>query len=80
MQHWSGNRQKEGEVLRPIAFPSTFLTDCERKYAINELELLGALWGLEHFRYYVYGKRVNLLTDHQSATTVVETKPSTQTV
>ena len=33
---------------------------------MNELELLGALWGLEYFRYYVYGKRVNLLTDHQA--------------
>ena len=35
--------QKEGELLRPIAFASRFLTDCERKEAINELELLGAL-------------------------------------
>ena len=24
------------------------------------------MWGLEYFRYYVYGKRVNLLTDHQA--------------
>ena len=58
--------QKEGEIFRTVAFASRFLTDCERKYAINELELLGALWGLEYFRYYVYGKKVNLLTDHQS--------------
>ena len=28
--------------------------------------MLGAFWGLEYFRYYVYGKRVNLLTDHQA--------------
>ena len=58
--------QKEGVVFRPVAFASRFLTDCEKKYAKNELELLGALWGLESFRYYVYGKRVNLLTDHQA--------------
>ena len=58
--------QKEGERFQPIAFASRFLTDCERKYAIYELELLGALWGLEYFRYYVYGKKVNLLTDHQA--------------
>ena len=58
--------QREGEIFRPIAFASRFLTDCERKYAANELELLGALWGLEYFRYYVYGKKVNLLTDHQA--------------
>ena len=58
--------QKEGELFRPVAFASKFLTDCEKKYAINELELLGALWGLEYFRYFVYGKRVKLLSDHQA--------------
>ena len=58
--------QKDGEIFRPIAFASKFLSDCERKYATNELELLGALWGLEYFIYYVYEKRVNLLTDHQA--------------
>ena len=61
-QHW----QKEGETFRPVAFASRFLTDCEKKFAINELESLGALWGLNCFRYFVYGKRVNLLTDHQA--------------
>ena len=58
--------QKEGNTFRPIAFASRILTDCEKKYAINELELLGTLWGLKHFRYYVYSKRLNLLTDHQA--------------
>ena len=58
--------QKEGEIFRPIAFASRFLTNCERKYAINELELQERCGGLEYFRYYVYGKRVNLLTDHQA--------------
>ena len=57
--------QKEGETFRPIAFASRFLLDCEKKFAINELELLKALWELEYFRYFVYGKIVNLLTDHQ---------------
>ena len=27
--------QKEGEVIRPIAFASRFLTDCQNKYKIN---------------------------------------------
>ena len=58
--------QKEGEIFRPIAFASRFLTDCERKYAINETELLGALWGIEYSRYCVYGKKVNSLTDHHA--------------
>ena len=58
--------QKDGEIFRLVGFASRFLTDCEKKYAINEVELQGALWGLEYFRYFVYGKRVNLLTDHQA--------------
>ena len=57
--------QKEGEVFRLVAFASRFLR-LWKKYAINQLELLGALWGLEHSRYNVYEKRVNLLTDHQA--------------
>ena len=39
--------QEENEVFRPVAFASRFLTDCEKKYAITELELLEALWRLE---------------------------------
>ena len=59
--------QKEGEIFRPVAFAaSRLLTDCEKKYAINELELLRVVWGLEYFRFYVYGKKVNLLTNHQA--------------
>ena len=34
--------QKEGEIFRLVAFVNRFLTDCEKKYAINELQLLGA--------------------------------------
>ena len=49
--------QREGEIFRPVVFASRFLTDCEKKHAVNELELLGVLWGLEYFRYYVYGKK-----------------------
>ena len=66
--------QKEGEVYRPIAFASRILTDCEKKYALIELELLGALWGLEHFRYYVFEKKVNLLNRPSSATTAIKTQ------
>ena len=42
---WAHHWQKEGETFRPVAFASRFLTDCEKKFAINELESLGALWG-----------------------------------
>ena len=60
---WQEQPNKE---LKPIAFASRFLSDTEKRYAINELELLAVVWGLEHFRLYIYGKPIKLLTDHQA--------------
>ena len=69
--------QKEWEIFRPIA--SRFLTDCERKHAINELELLGALWVrlLQVLRLRKEGKFVN---GSPSATTAVKNKLGTQAI
>ena len=36
------------------------------KYAIDELELLTVVWGLERFRLYIYGKPIELETEHQA--------------
>ena len=58
--------QRECKSFRPVAFASRFRTDYEKKYAINELKLLRALQGFEFFRYYGYGKNVNLLINHQA--------------
>ena len=58
-------KQKDGN-LKPVGFASRYLSDTEKKYAINELELLAVVWGLEHFRLYIYGKPIELLTDHQA--------------
>ena len=46
-------KQNDGN-LKLIGFASRFLSDTEKKYAINELELLAVVWGLEHFRLYIY--------------------------
>ena len=59
-------QEKDNGDLKSIAFASRFLSDTEKQYAINELELLAVVWGLEHFRLYIYGKPVKLLTDHQA--------------
>ena len=37
-----------------------------KKYSIGELELLAVVRGLEKFRFYLYGKKVHLYTDHQA--------------
>ena len=57
-------KQVDGE-LKPIAFGSSFLNDTEKNYSIGEIELLAVVWVLEKFRFYLYGKKVFLYTDHQ---------------
>ena len=60
-------KQADGELkLKPIAISSRFLNDSEKNYSIGELELLAVVWGLEKLRFYSYGKKVFLYTDHQA--------------
>ena len=40
--------------------------DTEKHYSIGELELLAVVWGLEKFRFHLYGKKVYLYADHQA--------------
>ena len=70
--------QSEGK-LKPIGFASRFQSDTEKKYAINELELLAVVWGLEHFRLYIYGKPIKLLTDHQALEPLIKRNRSNKT-
>ena len=63
-----------GTVIRPdwlyiwvaIAYASRFLNSLEEKYSVNELELLGVVWAIEHFKYYLYGKNITIITNHQA--------------
>ena len=71
-------KQKDGN-LKPIGFASRFSLDTEKKYAINELELLAVVWGLEHFRLYIYGKPIELLTDHQALEPLIKRNRSNKT-
>ena len=70
--------QPDGK-LEPIGFASRFLSDIEKKYAINELDLLAVVWGLEHFRLYIYNKPIKLLTDHQALKPLIKRNRSNKT-
>lgn len=56
----------EEEPGKPIAFISRTLTSTERKYSITEKEMLAALWAMEHFKYFLYGREFILQTDHKA--------------
>ena len=38
----------------------------EVKYSTSELELLAVVWSTYHYRYYLYGNRFKLITDHKA--------------
>ena len=68
-------KQDDGNTKR-IALERRYLNDTKKKYSIGELELLALVWGLEQFRFYLYGKKVYLYTDHQALEPLIKRKRS----
>ena len=48
-----------------IAYASRSNNDAEAKYSSYEGECLVVVWGVAHFRPYLYGQQFTLMTDHQ---------------
>lgn len=58
------SQQQPDGSERPVAYASRALRGAERRYAAVELELLGLVFAVVHFRYYLNGSRFVVLTDH----------------
>ena len=64
---------QEDGTTRPIAYASRTLQKHERNYGISELEALGVVWAVRHFRHYVYGHRCTVYTDHGALKSLLNT-------
>ena len=57
-----------------MAFASRFWNSVEDKYIINELDLLGVVRSVEHFKYYLFGKPFTVITDHRALLSIMREK------
>ena len=65
-------KQEDGST-RPIAYASRSLQPHEKNYGITELEGLGVVWAVKHFRPYLYGHSCEVYTDHSALTSLLNT-------
>ena len=56
-----------------------FLNKLEERYCTNEQELLAIVGALEHFKYYLYGNKFTLQTDHQALTSALKNNRGNKT-
>lgn len=61
-------RIQEGDniVHKTIALGSRVLSKCEKNYSVTELEALAVVWGFEKFRFFLYGRKTRVFTDHKA--------------
>jgi transposase InsO family protein len=57
--------QHVGDKTQHVTFISRALTPTERRYSTTKRELLAIVWSLQKLRYYLFGRRFHLLTDHK---------------
>ncbi|POS82548.1 hypothetical protein EPUL_005935, partial [Erysiphe pulchra] len=61
---------KQRSILHPIAYFSKKLNETQQRYSAQERELLCILLSLQHWRHWVEGGDVTVITDHQSLKTI----------
>ena len=55
-----------------VAFASRFLNSNEKRYSFNEIELLGVVWSVQYFKFYLFGKSFTIITDHRALLSVMK--------
>ena len=66
------SQMKEG-LLHPFSYASRSFSSPEKNYSISELETLAVVWAIQHYRAYLYGHEVTVVTDHSAVKAILET-------
>ena len=57
--------QKAPDWWNLISIATRFLNFTEQRYGVNKLKLLGIVWSIDYFKYYLYVKDFAVKTDHR---------------
>jgi len=60
------------ENKRPIAFLSKAFSSAMRNWAIFDREMFPIIFGIQKFRRYLIGKKVNIMTDHKPLLSIIK--------
>ena len=60
-------------TVRPVAYASPSLQAYEKNYGVTELEGLGVVRAVKHFRPYLYGHKCEVYTDHEELRLLLNT-------
>jgi hypothetical protein len=58
----------------PIAYASRNLNKAERNYSTSEKKLLAVVWGVKHFRTYLYDRKLKIASDHKPLMWIMDIK------
>lgn len=56
--------QEDTSIERSVTYATQKLLSAETRYATIEHKCLAIHWSVDHFRYYLMGREVTLVTDH----------------
>ena len=54
-----------------MAYASRSVSTAEANYAVTDLKTLAVVWAVTHFRYYLYGHDVTIITDHAAVKAIL---------
>ena len=66
------SQKKSDGKLHPVAYASRSTSSAERHYSTTELETLAVVWAVQHFRAYLFGHNVTVITDHSNVKAVLD--------